>query len=95
MKQKNEIIIYDGICVLCNFFIKWILGKDQDLNFKVTNFAFVRVYEKERGILILSFSIRLFLKRNSKPFTKASPALNGSSSPNPPVAAKSFPSKLE
>ena len=37
MKQKNEIIIYDGICVLCNFFIKWILGKDQDLNFKVTN----------------------------------------------------------
>ena len=37
MKQKNEIIIYDGICVLCNFFIKLILGKDQDLNFKVTN----------------------------------------------------------
>jgi predicted DCC family thiol-disulfide oxidoreductase YuxK len=37
MKQKKEIIIYDGICVLCNFFIKWILGKDQDLNFKVTN----------------------------------------------------------
>ena len=34
---KHEIIIYDGVCVLCNFFIRWILKKDQNFNFKVTN----------------------------------------------------------
>ena len=28
---KHEIIIYDGVCVLCNFFIRWILKKDQNL----------------------------------------------------------------
>jgi predicted DCC family thiol-disulfide oxidoreductase YuxK len=38
MKElKYEIIIYDGVCVLCNFFIRWILKKDQNFNFKVTN----------------------------------------------------------
>jgi predicted DCC family thiol-disulfide oxidoreductase YuxK len=38
MKElKHEIIIYDGVCVLCNFFIRWILKKDQNYNFKVTN----------------------------------------------------------
>ena len=36
-KLKHEIIIYDGVCVLCNFFIRWILKKDQNFNFKVTN----------------------------------------------------------
>jgi len=34
---KHEIIIYDGVCVLCNFFIRLILKKDQNFNFKVTN----------------------------------------------------------
>ena len=48
-----------------------------------------------RGIIVLALSIRLLLKRNSKQFTNALPALNGSSSPNQPVAAMSFPSKLE
>ena len=38
MKElKHEIIIYDGVCVLCNFFIRLILKKDQNFNFKVTN----------------------------------------------------------
>ena len=36
MNQENEIIIYDGICVLCNFFMRFILEKDTSLNFKAT-----------------------------------------------------------
>ena len=34
---NNEIIIYDGICVLCNYFIRFILKKDKKAHFKVTN----------------------------------------------------------
>ena len=34
---NNEIIIYDGICVLCNYFIQFILEKDRKAHFKVTN----------------------------------------------------------
>jgi len=36
-EDKNEIIIYDGICILCNFFIRLILKKDKDQHFKVTS----------------------------------------------------------
>ena len=34
---NNEIIIYDGICVLCNYFIRFILEKDRKAHFKITN----------------------------------------------------------
>ena len=34
---NKEIIIYDGICVLCNYFIRFILEKDRKAHFKVTN----------------------------------------------------------
>ena len=34
---NNEIIIYDGICVLCNYFIRFIIRKDKKAHFKVTN----------------------------------------------------------
>jgi len=36
-EAKHEIIIYDGICILCNFFIRLILKKDKDQHFKVTS----------------------------------------------------------
>ena len=35
--MRTEIIIYDGICVLCNFFIRLILDKDKDEHFSVTS----------------------------------------------------------
>ena len=35
--NKEEIIIYDGVCILCNSFIRYILKKDYNLHFKVTN----------------------------------------------------------
>ena len=35
--MRTEIIIYDGICVLCNFFIRSILDKDKDEHFSVTS----------------------------------------------------------
>ena len=35
--NKEEIIIYDGVCILCNNFIRYILKKDHKSHFKVTN----------------------------------------------------------
>ena len=35
--NKEEIIIYDGVCILCNNFIRYILKKDHNSHFKVTN----------------------------------------------------------
>ena len=35
--KNNEVIIYDGICVLCNKYIKWVLDKDKDNLFLISN----------------------------------------------------------
>ena len=37
MTKNYEIVIYDGICVLCNYFIQFILKVDKKAHFKVTN----------------------------------------------------------
>ena len=37
MTKNYEIVIYDGICVLCNYFIRFINRKDKKAHFKVTN----------------------------------------------------------
>ena len=79
MKElKHEIIIYDGVCVLCNFFIRWILKKDQNFNFKVTNLQSnftktnyievtkvdsVAVILKDGGILQKSKAVSYILKK--------------------------------
>lgn len=79
MKElKHEIIIYDGVCVLCNFFIRWILKKDQNFNFKVTNLQSnftktnyievtkvdsVAVILKDGGILQKSKAVAYILKK--------------------------------
>ena len=75
---KHEIIIYDGVCVLCNFFIRWILKKDQNFNFKVTNLQSnftktnyievtkvdsVAVILKDGGILQKSKAVGYILKK--------------------------------
>ena len=79
MKElKHEIIIYDGVCVLCNFFIRWILKKDKNFNFKVTNLQSnftktnyievtkvdsVAVILKDGGILQKSKAVAYILKK--------------------------------
>ena len=35
--KNNEVIIYYGICVLCNKYIKWVLDKDKENLFLISN----------------------------------------------------------
>ena len=35
--KNNEVIIYDGFCVLCNKYIKWVLDKDKENLFLISN----------------------------------------------------------
>ena len=35
--SKNEIIVFDGICILCNSLIKWVLDRDKKKLFYVSN----------------------------------------------------------
>ena len=37
MGQKKCIIVIDGLCVMCNSFLSWVLHNDKDDNYLFTN----------------------------------------------------------
>ena len=38
MTNKKDIVIFDGVCVLCNRFFNWLIKNDKDEKFMYTNF---------------------------------------------------------
>ena len=38
MKSKKDIVVFDGVCVLCNRFFNWLIKNDKDEKFMYTNF---------------------------------------------------------
>ena len=38
MKQKKDVIIFDGICKMCNAFFRWVHKNDKKDIFMFTNF---------------------------------------------------------
>ena len=35
---KKDIVVFDGVCVLCNKFFNWLIKNDKDEKFMYTNF---------------------------------------------------------
>ncbi len=78
---KKEMIIYDGICVLCNNVVKWVIKKDKHNLFLISNlqskfikknfpdlkkFNSVAVIQIDGEILYKSKAIKHILKRLNK-----------------------------
>ena len=78
---SKEIIIYDGICVLCNKVVRWVIKKDKDSLFLISNFQSkfikknfpdlnkfnsVAVIQIDGKILYKSMAIEHILKRLKK-----------------------------
>jgi len=78
---KKEMIIYDGICVLCNNVVKWVIKKDKHNLFLISNlqskfikknfsdlkkFNSVAVIQIDGKILYKSKAIKHILKRLNK-----------------------------
>ena len=38
MTRKRDIVVFDGVCVLCNRFFNWLIKNDKDEKFMYTNF---------------------------------------------------------
>ena len=38
MISKKDIVVFDGVCVLCNRFFNWLIKNDKDKKFMYTNF---------------------------------------------------------
>lgn len=43
--QNKDVVVYDGICVLCNFFLRWMLRNDSGKHFRYTNFQSVFIHK--------------------------------------------------
>ena len=63
MKKFNEIIIFDGNCVLCSSFYKWLLKNDKKNCFLFTNIQ-SEFYSKNSNIDKSKDSISVILNNN-------------------------------
>ena len=38
MTTEKDIVVFDGVCILCNKFFKWLIKNDKEQIFMYTNF---------------------------------------------------------
>ena len=64
-RQKKDVVVYDGICVLCNFFLRWLLKNDTKDHFKFTSFESLFIVNNHPNINLLD-SIIVLTQDNQK-----------------------------
>jgi len=62
-ESKKDIVVYDGICVLCNSFLRWLLKNDVNDHFKFTTFESLHIQKKFPDIILLD-SVIVITKDN-------------------------------
>ena len=63
--MKNQLIIYDGVCLLCNAFVRFIIKHDKKDLFRFTPYQFTILKDrKEKGLesVLLQEGSRIFDK---------------------------------
>ena len=61
--MKKDIIVFDGVCVICNKFYKWILKNDRNNQFMFTNTQ-SKFYSKNSNIDKSKDSIIVIINNN-------------------------------
>ncbi len=75
--QDKKIIVFDGVCILCNSFVQFILKKDKRKQFYFTTAQsdFVKEQLKPNPMNANAMDSVLYVK-NGKVFTESTAALN-------------------
>lgn len=75
--QDKKIIVFDGVCILCNSFVQFILKKDKRKQFYFTTAQsdFVKEQLKPNPMKANAMASVLYVK-NGKVFTESTAALN-------------------
>ena len=63
--NKKDVVVYDGICVLCNFFLRWLLKNDVKDHFRFTTFESLFIANNHPNINLLD-SIIVLTQDNQK-----------------------------
>ena len=68
MKISKDIVVFDGVCVLCNGVFKWLIENDKQEQFMYTNFQ--SDYSKENNLRLNDINSVAVIKLNGEKIYK-------------------------
>ena len=68
MTNKKDIVVFDGVCVLCNRFFNWLIKNDKDEKFMYTNFQ--SNFSKKNNLKLKEINSVAVIKTNGKKIYK-------------------------
>ena len=68
MKNKKDIVVFDGVCVLCNRFFNWLIKNDKDEKFMYTNFQ--SDFSKKNNLKLKEINSVAVIKTNGEKIYK-------------------------
>ena len=68
MKNKKDIVVFDGVCVLCNRFFNWLVKNDKDEKFMYTNFQ--SDFSKKNNLKLKEINSVAVIKTNGEKIYK-------------------------
>ena len=68
MISKKDIVVFDGVCVLCNRFFNWLIKNDKDEKFMYTNFQ--SVFSKKNNLKLKDINSVAVIKTNGEKIYK-------------------------
>ena len=68
MISKKDIVVFDGVCVLCNRFFNWLIKNDKDERFMYTNFQ--SDFSKKNNLKLKDINSVAVIKTNGEKIYK-------------------------
>ena len=68
MTTKKDIVVFDGVCVLCNKFFKWLIKNDKEEKFMYTYFQ--SNYSKKNNMKLKEINSVAVIKTNGEKIYK-------------------------
>ena len=68
MTSKRDIVVFDGVCVLCNRFFNWLIKNDKDEKFMYTNFQ--SDFSKKNNLKLKDINSVAVIKTNGEKIYK-------------------------
>ena len=68
MTSKKDIVVFDGVCVLCNRFFNWLIKNDKNEKFMYTNFQ--SDFSKKNNLRLKDINSVAVIKTNGEKIYK-------------------------
>ena len=68
MTSKKDIVLFDGVCVLCNRFFNWLIKNDKNEKFMYTNFQ--SDFSKKNNLKLKDINSVVVIKTNGEKIYK-------------------------